>query len=667
MCYGIRCAPIKKNNTFFKSQKTYSSVSSLSVAYLCRMNYLSVENLTKSYGIRTLFEDVSFHVNEGDQIAFVAKNGSGKSTLLKILAGTETADSGEVKIAKGVKILMFEQSDDFDNELKAEEYIFNHSNEVLDLVHQYDLLIENDPSNPLLMDVMEKMDLMDAWRVEPIIKEILTKLKIDFLDQKIGKLSGGQRKRISLAKFLIDLSFEQGYVLLILDEPTNHLDIEMVEWLEYFLNKENKTMILVTHDRYFLDAICTKILEMEDKMLYTHSGNYETYIYNKSARIENQNAVIDKAKNLYRKELEWMRRQPKARTTKSKSRIDSFYDTEDVAKRRIVDQKVKLEMQMTRLGQKVIEMEHVSKRFGEKLILDDFSYIFARGAKIGLVGKNGVGKTTFLKMLEGIEPADHGIIDRGETLNIGHFKQDGIKFKEDQRVIDYVKDIADYFPLSNGKQMMAGQFLELFLFSPEQQHTFIQRLSGGEKKRLQLLSVLYENPNFLILDEPTNDLDLPTLTVLENFLSEYQGCLLVVSHDRYFMDKVVDELMIFEGEGQISRFMGNYTEFYIDSKTQDGKPAEKIEKVEEAIVEKPVEKPVLKTSKPRKLSYNEQRELSQLDIDIPALEAQKEALTEQLSKPDLGYDEMAKIGADIETIVSALEEKELRWLELSEE
>ena len=631
------------------------------------MNFLSVENLTKSYGIRTLFKDVNFHVNEGDQIAFVAKNGSGKSTLLKILSGKETPDSGEVRVAKGVKILMFEQSDDFDNELKAEDYIFNHTNEVLEVVHQYDSLLENDPENPLLIEIMEKMDVLDAWRVESVIKEIMTKLKIDFLDQKIGKLSGGQRKRISLAKFLIDLSFEAGYVLLILDEPTNHLDIEMVEWLEYFLNKENKTLILVTHDRYFLDAICTKILEMEDKTLYVHSGNYETYITNKALRIDNQNATIDKAKNLYRKEIEWMRRQPKARTTKSKSRIDSFYDTEEVAKTKIVDQKVKLEMVMTRLGQKIIEMEHVSKAFGNKMILDDFSYIFARGGKIGLVGKNGVGKTTFLKMLEGVEQQDSGIIERGETLNIGHFKQDGLKFNEDLRVIEYVKDIADYFPLSNGKEMRAEQFLETFLFSPEQQHTQIARLSGGEKKRLQLLAVLYQNPNFLILDEPTNDLDLPTLTVLENFLADYQGCLLVVSHDRYFMDKVVDELMIFEGEGKISRYMGTYTEYYIENKNRPEAEVKKPEPevvIEEIKVQTPVE---VNNKKAKKLSYKEQRELEQITKDLPLLEAKKDELTNLLSDPNLTYDKIALIGDELQKIVDELEEKEFRWLELSEE
>lgn len=625
------------------------------------MNYLSVNNLSKSFGIRSLFENVSFHVNEGEQIALVAKNGSGKSTLLKILANKEVADSGEVIPNKEVKILLFEQNDDFNEELKAEDYIFAHSNPVLNIVREYERMIQEDASNPKLISLIEKMDALDGWSTEPIIQEILSKLKIDFLPQQIGKLSGGQRKRVALAKFLIDLSFEKGHILLILDEPTNHLDIEMVEWLEYFLNKENKTLILVTHDRYFLDAICTKILELEDKMVYTHNGDYETYVTHKALRIENQLANIDKAKNLYRKELDWMRRQPQARTSKSKSRIDSFYETEKVAKKKISDKKVQLDMQMTRLGNKIIEMENVSKRFGNKIILDNFSHTFPRGEKIGIIGKNGAGKTTFLKILENSEAADSGKIERGETLKIGHFKQDGIQFKENQRVIDFVKDIADFFPLSNGKQIIATKFLEMFLFDPETQYTFIEKLSGGEKKRLQLLSVLYKNPNFLILDEPTNDLDLPTLTVLENFLEEYQGCLLVVSHDRYFMDKVVDELMIFEGEGKISWFIGNYTEYYIENKEK-----ESLQEKENKVLkqEKQEQSTVAKVSK--KMSFKDKRELEELGKEIPKLEELKSVLTEKISSPDLDFEELTSIGNELEKTISLLEEKEMRWLELSE-
>lgn len=626
------------------------------------MNYLSVNNLSKSFGIRSLFKNVSFHINEGDQIALVAKNGSGKSTLLKILAGKETSDSGEVILNKDVKTIMFEQNDSFDNNLLTKDYIFTHSNPILDIVYQYEKMVEEDPENPDLIKLIEKMDQLEGWKVEPIIKEIISKLKIDFLSQKIESLSGGQRKRIALAKFLIDISFEKGHILLILDEPTNHLDIDMVEWLEYFLNKENKTLILVTHDRYFLDSICTKILELEDETIYTHNGDYETYVSNKALRIENQIAQTDKAKNLYRKELEWMRRQPKARTSKSKSRIDNFYITEEKSKQKINDSNVQLDMQMTRLGKKIIEMKNVSKQYGDKIILDNFSHSFARGSKIGIIGKNGVGKTTFLKILENKENIDSGIIERGETVNIGHFKQGGINFKKELRVIDFVKEIADYFPLSNGKQLIASQFLEMFLFTPETQYTPIAKLSGGERKRLQLLSVLFKNPNFLILDEPTNDLDLPTLTVLENFLNEYQGCLLIVSHDRYFMDKVTDELMIFEGEGKISWFIGNYTQYYLQKKELENTKDEK-EKSKKINISPSIKEEINKT---KKLSFKEKRELELLEKEIPKLEKEKENLTELISNPNLNFEEIQKISTQLEAVIQKIEEKEFRWLEINE-
>lgn len=626
------------------------------------MNYLSVNNLSKSFGIRSLFKNVSFHINEGDQIALVAKNGSGKSTLLKILAGKETSDSGEVIPNKDVKTIMFEQNDSFDNNLLTKDYIFTHSNPILDIVYQYEKMVEENPENPDLIKLIEKMDQLEGWKVEPIIKEIISKLKIDFLSQRIESLSGGQRKRIALAKFLIDISFEKGHILLILDEPTNHLDIDMVEWLEYFLNKENKTLILVTHDRYFLDSICTKILELEDETIYTHNGDYETYISNKALRIENQIAQTDKAKNLYRKELEWMRRQPKARTSKSKSRIDNFYITEEKSKQKTNDSNIQLDMQMTRLGKKIIEMKNVSKQYGDKIILDNFSHSFARGSKIGIIGKNGVGKTTFLKILENKENIDSGIIERGETVNIGHFKQGGINFKEELRVIDFVKEIADYFPLSNGKQLIASQFLEMFLFTPETQYTPIAKLSGGERKRLQLLSVLFKNPNFLILDEPTNDLDLPTLTVLENFLNEYQGCLLIVSHDRYFMDKVTDELMIFEGEGKISWFIGNYTQYYLQKKELENTKDEK-EKSKKINISPSIKEEINKT---KKLSFKEKRELELLEKEIPKLEKEKENLTELISNPNLNFEEIQKISTQLEAVIQKIEEKEFRWLEINE-
>lgn len=619
------------------------------------MNYLSVLDLTKSYGIRTLFNGLSFHVNEGDQIALVAKNGSGKSTLLKIIAGKETADSGEVQLNKDIKVFLLEQSDEFDENQTAADCIFNHPNPTLKLIRKYEELIQKNPETPELGTIMEEMTRLDAWSIEPLIQEILSQLKIDFLEQKVKKLSGGQRKRISLAKFLIDISLDANRQLLILDEPTNHLDIEMVEWLEFFLNKENKTMILVTHDRYFLDAICTRIIELEDKQIYVHNGSYETYVSNKALRIENNLAQIDKAKNLYRKEIEWMRRQPQARTTKAKSRIEAFYDTEERAKRKVNQSEVQLDMKMTRLGKKIIEMKEVHKRFGDKKILENFSHFFGRGNKIGIIGKNGVGKTTFLKIIEGTESIDSGTIEIGETLKIGHFKQEGIAFKENQRAIDFVKDLAESFPLSNGKQISASQFMELFLFSPEQQYTLIEKLSGGEKKRLQLLSVLFQNPNFLILDEPTNDLDLPTLTVLENFLQDFQGCLMIVSHDRYFMDKVAEEMMIFEGEGKIKWFTGNYTDYYLLQKEEEKKAQEK---AKEKVVSIP-------KSQSKKLSFHEKREFDELEKEIPKLTVLKEKLTTQLSEPDIEYEDLQRISQELEKLIEELDEKEMRWLELS--
>lgn len=621
------------------------------------MNFLSVENLSKSYGIRSLFSEVSFHVNEGDRIALVAKNGSGKTTLLKILSGGETPDSGTLTLNKDVKVLLLEQSDDFDENIQAGTYIYRHSNPVLEVIRRYEDLLQTNPSDPELSVLIEEMNRLDAWKVEPVIQEILSKLKIDFLHQDTGSLSGGQRKRISLAKFLIDASLIDGHLLYVLDEPTNHLDIDMVEWLEYFLNQHNKTIILVTHDRYFLDAVCNKIIEIDEGQTWVHHGDYETYVANKALRIEHLNAQTDKAKNLYRSELEWMRRQPQARGTKSKDRIDAFAEIKDKAHRKYTDTQVQLDMKMTRLGKKIIEMKEVSKRFGDKIILENFSHFFGRGNKIGVIGKNGVGKTTFLKIIEGSEPIDSGIIETGETLKIGHFKQDGITWKEGQRAIDFVKELAEYFPLNNGKYLSATQFMELFLFSPEQQYTPIEKLSGGEKKRLQLMAVLFQNPNFLILDEPTNDLDLPTLTVLENFLADYQGCLMVVSHDRYFMDKVTDELMVFEGAGKIKWFLGNYTAYYLYEKE-----LEEQKKIEEKLKEVTSEK---KPSKTEKMTYKEKQELKSLENELPELQKRKDELTEHLSRQGLEYDEIREISEQLQWIIDEFEMKEIRWLELS--
>ena len=619
------------------------------------MNFVTVSDLTKSYGIRTLFKDVNFVVNLGDSIALVAKNGSGKSTLLRIIQGLEPADSGEVEVLKDVQIFTLEQGDDFNENETARGIIFGHDNEILQLLNTYQKLLNEGVYDERMTDVMAKIDEAQAWNTESLFEEIFSNLKIDFLDQPIKDLSGGQRKRVSLAKFLIDISLHEGHQLLILDEPTNHLDIQMVEWLEFFINKENRTLLLVTHDRYFLDAVCTQILELEDETVYVHRGDYERFIYNKSVRLENLQTSIDKAQNLYRKELEWMRRQPKARTTKSKSREQNFYETEKVAKTRISDKNVILEMQMTRLGKKIVEFKNVSFDYPEKKILDNYSVVFARGQKVGIIGKNGVGKSTFLKILEGeIEP-DTGEIERGETLVFGHFRQDGIEIKAEQRVIDFVTDIAESFPLANGRSLSASQFLQLFLFEPQQQYTPVSKLSGGEKKRLQLLSVLFRNPNFLILDEPTNDLDLPTLTVLENFLNEYQGCVLVVSHDRYFMDKIVDELMIFEGDGKISKFYGTYTEYFLDQRLR-----------QQSVVKDKSAEIKQQNSDHNKLSFKEKKELETLEKEMPELEKRLELLENDLNNGSLEYDQISEISEAYQKLKDQLEESEMRWLELSE-
>lgn len=602
-----------------------------------------------------LFDEVSFHINEGERIALSAKNGSGKTTLLKILAGKEKSDTGSVILNKDVNVLLFEQSDDFDLEQNTGECIFNHSNPILDIIRQYELLLQTNPSDPKLTELIAEMDRIDAWKVEPLVQEILSKLKIDFLEQPLKNLSGGQRKRISLAKFLIDTSLLGGHQLLVLDEPTNHLDIEMIEWLEYYLTSKNRTLILVTHDRYFLDAVCNKIIEIDEGKTYIHNGGYEIFVQNKALRIDNILSQTEKAKNLYRKELEWMRRQPKARGTKSKDRINAFNEIKEKSRYKTDQTQLQLEMQMSRLGKKIIEMKAVYKKFGEKIILENFSHYFGRGNKIGIIGNNGTGKTTFLKIIEGSEKIDSGEIELGETLRIGHFRQDSDFSDTKMRAIDYVKELAESFPLKNGKYLSATQFMELFLFGPEQQYTPIEKLSGGEKKRLQMLSVLFRNPNFLILDEPTNDLDLPTLSVLENFLNEFEGCLLVVSHDRYFMDRVTDEIMVFEGNGKINWFNGNYTEFYQNRKLQEEQKKPKAKAAEE------------KHSKTesKKLSYNEKRELEQLDDEIKELQNSKDELTTKLSDSSLDYEEILKISTQLEITINALSEKEDRWVELS--
>lgn len=620
------------------------------------MNYISVENLTKTYGVITLFENISFNINEGDKIAIVAKNGSGKSTLLKILMGQDFADSGNIIINKDIQVVLFDQEISFNGEQSITEFIMSlNSAPILALKNYQKSLTSND--SDFIEKALNEMEIQKAWDLENEMKQILSRLKITDLEVKMKNLSGGQIKRVALAKLLIETRIEHKHTLLIMDEPTNHLDIDMVEWLEQYLSKAMVTLLLVTHDRYFLDSICDTIWEIEDQQLYIHQGAYAQYLENKSIREENLNSNIEKANNLYRKELEWMRRQPKARTTKSKSRIDAFYETEKLAKTDTRKQTLELDFEMKRLGKKILELKNINKKFGEKIILDNFSYQFQRGEKVGIIGKNGIGKSTFLNIIQGLEKYDSGEIETGETIKFGYFSQKGLIFKEGQRVIDFMKDIAEYYPLANGKSISASQFLKMFLFNEQTQYTFIENLSGGEKRRLYLISVLFQNPNFLIFDEPTNDLDLPTLTILENFLQQFQGCLIIVSHDRYFMDKITDHLLVFEGNGKIKDFIGNFTEYR--NKEQEIKTIETKAKNKEVKTEPKQEKPK------KKLSFKEQKELEQIENEIPILEKKRDEILEKLNN-ETNYNIISELSKNLEEISEKLENHEMRWLELQE-
>lgn len=625
------------------------------------MNYISAENLTKSYGVKTLFKDITFHINEGDKIAIVAKNGSGKSTLLKILMGKEIADSGTAVINKDIQVVLFDQEIDFEGELNVEEFMMTlDSAPIMALKNYHYALISENPDD---MDkALNEMEIHEAWDLENEMSQILSQLKITDLTSKMKTLSGGQIKRVALAKLLVETRAQHRHTLLIMDEPTNHLDVDMVEWLENYLSKAMVTLLLVTHDRYFLDAVCDIIWEIEDFNLYVHNGSYGTYLENKIIREDNLNSTIDKAQNLYRKELEWMRRQPKARTTKSKSRQSDFYETEKVAKTDTRKEKLELDFEMKRLGNKILELKNIDKSFGDKQLLTDFSYQFQRGEKVGIVGKNGAGKSTLLNIIQGFEPYDSGSIETGETIKFGYFAQKGLLYKEDQRVIDFIKDISENFPLANGRTISASQFLRLFLFDDQTQYSPISKLSGGEKRRLHLMYVLYQNPNFLIFDEPTNDLDLPTLTVLENFLLQFQGSLIIVSHDRYFMDRIVDHVLAFEGEGIIKDFIGNFSEY------REKKSQEKTEKVASAFVEtsKKVENvPVVTAAATKKLTFKEQQELNDIDKEIPKLEKESAEILEKLNN-ETDYGKIADFSKKLETIADKLQELEMRWLELQE-
>ena len=634
------------------------------------MHYVSVEGLTKSYGIQPLFQNISFNIEEGDKIALVARNGTGKSTLLRILAGKDIADNGKLWVNKEVDVVLLEQEPSFEEDKTVLDNIFFHNHPIINAIKEYELMEEEgDPDK--LSEAIIKMDDLGAWDFDAKVKLVLSKLNIHHLQQPVKSLSGGQRKRVALAKTLIDIGFEHKHVLLIMDEPTNHLDVEMVEWLEHYFDKENITLLLVTHDRYFLDAACNEIWEMEGSNIYIHKGDYQNYLEKKTARIENDMASIDKAKNTYRRELEWMRKQPKARTTKSKSRQDNFYVVEKKAKQQIVDEQVQLDMKMNRLGGKVAELKKLYKSYGDKILLKGFDYTFKKGERIGVAGKNGTGKSTFINILQGLEKPDSGKVNIGDTVIFGNYSQLGLVVKEDMRVIEYVKNIAEHFPLASGGTLSAAQFLQLFLFDPDKQYTYISKLSGGERRRLHLLTVLFRNPNFLILDEPTNDLDLPTLGVLENFLSEFPGCLLIVSHDRYFMDRLVDHLFIFEGNGVIRDFPGNYSQYReavangeqsgmgsLMSPDLNGQPGNNKQQV--------TNKKQETTGIKRQLTYKEKREFELLEKEIAALNAEKIIVSQQLNNGKTPFNELQQLSLRIGEITRLLDEKELRWLEISE-
>ncbi|MFM2361067.1 MAG: hypothetical protein RLY16_3060 [Bacteroidota bacterium] len=631
------------------------------------MHYASIENISKSFGIRTLFQNISFHIEEGDKIALVARNGSGKSTLLKIIAGLDYADSGTIWVRKEVKVIMLLQDTPFDENKSIWDNILRLDNPVVKAVKEYEIFLEEGGEDvDHLTDLMARLDENNAWTFENDLQQILGKLNLHHLSEPVKNLSGGQRKRVALAQALIEAQLHEGKCLLILDEPTNHLDVSMIEWLEDFLSSQKSTLLLVTHDRYFLDAVCNEIIEIDEGKVFEYKGDYDYFLEQKSLRQEVQQSELQKDKNIFRKELEWMRKQPKARTTKSKSRQDAFEDVKERVTQRKEEAEVTLQVKMTRLGGKVLEMKKINKAYGDKVLIKGFDYTFKRGERIGIVGKNGAGKSTFLKIALQQEEPDSGKINHGDTVVFGNFNQEGLIIKEDKRAIEYVKDFAEFFPLADGSKISASQFMEKFGFTAEQQYTPLSKLSGGEKRRLHLLSVLFVNPNFLILDEPTNDLDLQTLRTLEEFLLDFPGCILIVSHDRYFMDRLVDHLFAFEGEGVIRDFPGNYT-LYRDFIKNNPTPVP-VPVAEKPVEVSPVATPAVAAPKPaaQKLSFKEKHELENLDKEMPLLQKEKEALTAQMNEPGLSYDALQKAAARIAEIVDLLDEKEMRWLELSE-
>ncbi len=648
--------------------------------------YLQIDNLTKSFGDLVLFENISFGIAEGQRVGLIAKNGSGKSTLLNIIAGKEGHDSGSIVFRRDLRVDYLPQDPQYPEEMTVIEACFHHGNRTVELIKEYERCMETE-GNPGLDELLTRMDQEKAWEYEQKVKQILSQLKIRNFDQKVKQLSGGQLKRVALANALITEP-----ELLILDEPTNHLDLDMTEWLEEYLRRTNLSLLMVTHDRYFLDRVCSEIIEIDNRQVYQYKGNYSYYLEKRQERIDAKNVEIERANNLYRTELDWMRRMPQARGHKARYREEAFYELEKVAKQRVRNDNVKLEVKASYIGSKIFEADHLCKRFGDLKILDDFSYIFSRYEKMGIVGNNGTGKSTFIKILMGQVQPDSGTLDIGETVRFGYYSQDGLQFDEQMKVIDVVQDIAEVIELGNGKRLTASQFLQHFLFTPETQHSYVYKLSGGERRRLYLCTVLMRNPNFLVLDEPTNDLDIITLNVLEEYLQNFKGCVIVVSHDRYFMDKVVDHLMVFNGQGDIRDFPGNYSDYrdWKEAKAQQEKEVRKSQEEKTARVrlndkkkmtykerlEFEQEKEVRKSQEEKtarvrlndkkKMTYKERLEFEQLEKDIAALEEEKAGIEASLCSGELAVEELTRCSKRLSEVNDLIDEKTMRWLELSE-
>ena len=623
------------------------------------MNFLSIENLTKSYGERMIFADLTFGIDQGQKVAIVAKNGSGKTTMMRCIMGMEPVDSGKVTFRKDIRVAFMEQTENMREDQTILESIFDHDLPELKLIKEYNIAVaKNDEAK--LEELYQSITELNAWDTEVRVQQILSVLKLEDMDKRISELSGGQKKRVALAKVLLsDADF------LILDEPTNHLDLDMIEWLENYLSSSKSTILMVTHDRYFLEVVCDTILELADQTIYRYKGNFSYYLEKKAERQEQTQSTIEKAKNTFRKELDWIRRQPKARGVKQKARVDAFQDVKKVASQRLDEDELELPVKMERLGSKIVEFHKVSKSYPNRVILNDFSYNVQRQERLGIVGNNGAGKTTFLKMLVGQEEVDKGKIVLGETVVFGYYSQDLSKVNDDFKVIDVVREVAEYIPLEKGRQMSAAQLLERFLFPRDMHYQFVHKLSGGEKRRLKLLRVLMSNPNFLILDEPTNDLDIFAMSVLEEYLRQFQGCLIVVSHDRYFMDKMVDHLFVFEGQGELKDIVGNYTVFRQQQLDKKRGVKQNITKEEPEIKEKTISSSALETKK-RKLSFKEKEEYETIERRLPELEKTKDELTLTLSSGELTNEDLMKNGTALGKVVEEIDSLTERWIELAE-